>query len=397
MRPWRRDRRDAIPARMRRAFRDLRLEGSGAGREAAAVGLGVFLGCLPVYGLHLLLCWVMGALFRLNRLKVYLAANISNPFVAPWLLLAELQVGAWLRHGALQSLRPSAVRAAGLDVVLIDLVTGSVVVGLALGAIAAAATYFVLRNPADDTAFLDLVRRASDRYVGASIVAWEFARGKMRGDPIYRAALCGGLLRSGHTLIDLGCGQGLMLSLLAEARRAVATDRWPTSLPAPPRFERMIGIELRPRAAAAARHALEGDAEIVEADAADASFVDVNVVLLFDVLQMVKREDQDLILARLAASLHRDGVILVREADAAAGWRFRAVRLGNRLKAIAFGNWRQGFTFRTRDEWFECFARHQLDAEVYAMGDGTPFANVLFALTVKADVGESTTAGARPE
>jgi uncharacterized protein (DUF2062 family) len=396
MRAWRRDLREAIPGRMRRAFRDLRLEGLGAGREAAAVGLGVFLGCLPVYGLHLLLCWVLGALLGLNRLKVYLAANVSNPFVAPWLLLMELQVGAWLRHGAFQSLRPSAVRAAGLDVVFVDLVTGSVVVGLALAAIAAAATYLLLRSPGDDTAFLDLVRRASDRYVGASIVAWEFARGKMRGDPIYRATLCGGLLRPGHTIVDVGCGQGLMLSLLAEARHDLAIAAWPSPLPVPPRFERMIGIELRPRVAAAARKALEGDAEIVEADGSGVDFGAVDAVLLFDVLQMIPREAQEEMLARLATSLHRDGVILVREADASAGWRFRAVRLGNRLKAVVFGNWRQRFAFRGRDEWLECFARHRLHADVRAMGDRTPFANVLFVLTVKADATGSTTAGAQP-
>jgi len=28
----------------------------------------------------------------------------------------------------------------------------------------------------------EIIRRASDRYVGASITAWEFARGKLRGD-----------------------------------------------------------------------------------------------------------------------------------------------------------------------------------------------------------------------
>jgi uncharacterized protein (DUF2062 family) len=381
---------------MRRTFRDLRLEGRGAGREAAAVGLGVFLGCLPLYGLHLLLCWLLGSLFRLNRLKVYLAAHISNPFVAPWLLLVELQTGAWLRHGAFQSLTPRAVSAAGLDVVFADLLTGSVVIGLTLAAIATSATFLLLRSPTDDEAFLELVRRAADRYVSASIVAWEFARGKMRGDPIYRATLCGGLLRSGGTLLDVGCGQGLMLSLLAEARHAVDTDAWPTTLPAPPRFDRMIGVEIRPRVAAAARQALERDADIVQGDATDAAVGAVSAVLLFDVLQMMTCVEQDALLGRLTACLGPDGVILVREADAAAGWRFQAVRAGNRLKALALGHWRQRFAFRSRAAWLDCFASHGLRTEVQPMGEGTPFANVLYSLTAKAHAAGSTMAGAPP-
>src|SRR5437867_3272594 len=83
--------------------------------------------------------------------------------------------------------------------------------------IAGAGTYLTLRNPSDDPVFASLVRKASDRYVGTSITAWEFARGKLRGDPVYRQTLCGGVLPSGRTLVDLGCGQGLMLALLAEA------------------------------------------------------------------------------------------------------------------------------------------------------------------------------------
>src|SRR5215203_5739740 len=89
--------RDTIATRFRRTFYSLRTEYSGPGREAIAISVGVFLGCLPFYGFHLLMCWAVGTLFRLNQLKVYLAANISNPFVAPWLILAELQAGALVR------------------------------------------------------------------------------------------------------------------------------------------------------------------------------------------------------------------------------------------------------------------------------------------------------------
>ena len=48
--------------RLRRTFYELRTEGEGVRREAAALGLGVFIGCTPFYGFHLLLCWVVGRL-----------------------------------------------------------------------------------------------------------------------------------------------------------------------------------------------------------------------------------------------------------------------------------------------------------------------------------------------
>ena len=105
------ERRRSTAGQMRRLVRDLRTEASGTGREAVAVGVGVFIGALPVYGLHLILCLAAGSLLRLNRLKLYVAANISNPLMAPLLILSEIQAGALARRGELQSLTLSAVRA----------------------------------------------------------------------------------------------------------------------------------------------------------------------------------------------------------------------------------------------------------------------------------------------
>jgi hypothetical protein len=113
-------------------------------------------------------------------------------------------------------------------------------------------------------------------------------------------------------------------------------------------------------------------------------------VLLFDVLHLMSIADQDAMLTGLAKALDAQGVILVRDTDAAAGWRFRAVRTGNRLKSLAIGAWHQQFSFRTRAEWLACFARHGFDAEVRSMGEGTPFANLLFRLTVKPSASAST-------
>ena len=387
---------ETIAARFRRGFYGLRTEGSGPGREATAIGVGVFIGCLPFYGFHLLLCWIVGTLFRLNRLKVYLAANISNPFMAPWLLFAELQAGAWFRHGAFQPISVSAIRTAGFGALGLDLLVGSLLVGGILAVLAGGATYGTLRASAQDAPFMELVRKASDRYVSGSITAWEFARGKMRGDPIYRATLFDKLLPSAGTLIDVGCGQGLTLALLAEARHSLDRGEWPPASPRPPRFDRLIGIEIRPRVAALAGAALGGDAEVLRADARTVPSNQADAILLFDVLHLMERSQQEALLAALAAALQPGGVMLVREADASAGWRFRAVRFGNYVKALAVGQWKQTFAFRTKAEWLACFASHGLEAEVRSMGGGTPFANLLFRLSVKPGASEPIPRPARP-
>src|SRR5262245_11136684 len=238
--------------RAARLFYTLRTEGAGSAREAAAIGLGLFIGSLPLYGLHLLLCWSVGWLLKLNRLKMYLAAQISNPFFAPTLVFVEIQVGAWLLRGAPHPLTIDTARSADLSVFAVDALVGGAVVGAVLGLATAAATYALSRESADDEAFQSLVREASDRYITTSITAWEFARGKLRFDPIYRATLCDGLLPSGGTLVDVGCGQGLTLALLADAARRFRTGTWPARWTAPPTFDRLIGIELRPRVASIA-------------------------------------------------------------------------------------------------------------------------------------------------
>jgi len=370
-----------VTSRLRRVAWELRTEGVGPAREAAAIGLGVFIGCSPLYGFHLLVCLVAGWCLGLNRLKMYLAANISNPFVAPLLILTELQTGAWVRRGHLHALTLDAVRNIDPWSFGADLIVGSLVVGAVLAVLSGTATYLVARTGRDDPSFAALVRRAADRYVSTGITAWEFARGKLRGDPLYRTVVTGCALPAGGTLVDVGCGQGLMLALLAECDAASRAGTWPASWPPPARFDRLVGIETRPRVAAIARQALGEAAAIVEGDARTHVPDRARVVLFFDVLHMMPAADQEQLLASTADVLDRGGMILIREPDAGGGWRFSAVRAGNAAKAIFTGNWRQAFHFRTAQEWTACFSRLGFDVEVRGSGEGTPFANVLFVLT----------------
>jgi len=383
---------DGLPVRLRRAFYDLRTEFPGAGREAAAVGAGVFIGCTPLFGFHLLICWAVGFLLRLNRLQMYVAANISNPVIAPLLVFSEIQTGAVVRRGEFHGLTLETLRTIDVWSFGLDYVIGSVVVGAVLGGMAAAATYAALRGPANDPVFASLIQRAAAPYVSASVTAWEFARGKLRSDPIYRTALCGDLFPSGRVLVDVGCGQGLMLALLIEARREAAAPAFRAWCPSLPHFERLVGIEHRPRVARLARNVLGAHAEILEADARSMTPESCSVVLLFDVLHMMSAADQASLMRALAAALEPGGVILVRDADASAGWRFAAVWAANRLKALVSGGWRQEFHFRSTREWLEWFDRLGLAADVQPMGEGTPFANVLFRVTVR----QATASGRTP-
>ena len=75
------------------------------------------------------------------------------------------------------------------------------------------------------------------------------------------------------------------------------------------------------------------------------------------------------------------GVVLVRDVDASAGLGFHAVRIGNLVKNLAVGQFRQTFHFRTAAEWTTMFTLVGWTVQSWPMGQGTPFANVLFKLT----------------
>ena len=203
-------------------------------------------------------------------------------------------------------------------------------------------TYVLMGRRYRDPDFTRLTAAAADRYLGTSLTAWEFARAKLRGDPVYRAVLASGWLPASGVLVDVGCGPGLLLALVAQATEEAHDGHWPDGWPAPPAGLRLHGIELRPRAADLARYALGDAAEIQTADAREARLPEaVDLAAIFDVLHLIDRPSQGPLVARIAAAMRPGALLLVREADAAAGWRFRLVRLGNRITALSRGRWRR--------------------------------------------------------
>jgi uncharacterized protein (DUF2062 family) len=342
------------PGGMVAALHRLRTEGTGPVRQAAAIGLGLLIGASPFYGFHLLLAVGLGRLFRLNRLKTYLAANISNPFIAPFLVAVELQAGSWVRRGQFYSASAlDQVRVQGLAA---DLLIGSAIVGLVLGTTGAAVTYFLLRRRADPDV-VAVIEGAAERYLRVGLGTWEFASAKLRLDPVYQRVLGDERLPRTGTVVDLGCGLGLMLALIASARDAARRGEWPAAWRQPFEDVTLVGVELRPRIARKARVALEGDARIETRDVADIDLPSCDAVLLFDVLQMLPFDEQERLVSSLRGVLRPGGWLVVREADRAGGWGFTLVRCGNRLRAIAEGRFGRRFHFRTATDWQDVLRR----------------------------------------
>ncbi len=92
----------AAPPRTRvrdtlRRLRELTASGTRTSELALAIGIGVFLGATPLWGLHATLAVWVAARWRLNPAAALLATNVSFPAIAPVLVYAEVQFGHLLR------------------------------------------------------------------------------------------------------------------------------------------------------------------------------------------------------------------------------------------------------------------------------------------------------------
>lgn len=365
--------------RLRELLYRLRTEGDTPRRQAGAVALGVVIGCSPFYGLHLALCLLFARLLRLNRGLTYLAAHVSVPGLWPLLVFGEIQVGRWLRGGGRLPFRPAELRRLDPWQFGVDLLVGSAIVGVALAVPLALLTYRTARARRKAPAVHDLIEATAYRYLGSGMFHWEFARGKLRHDPVYLRLLQRGLLPDeGGRLLDLGCGRGILLSLLATARERLGRGLYPQGWPPPSRLE-LAGIESSLQAATAARSALGAEADIQVADLRDAPLPPARAVLLLDVLHYLPAAAQEGLLARVAAALTPGGLLLIRDADAAGGWRFAATRIQERACALGRRHWKQRFHYRSAAQWRQLLESTGFRVEVEPMAEGTPYANVLLA------------------
>lgn len=226
--------------------------------------------------------------------------------------------------------------------------------------------------------FKTLVRAAAEPYRSAGRYAWLFAKGKLGGDPVFQFLLRRGLLPDRGRLLDLGCGQGLLIALLRAARDRFANGEWPPDWPAPPRQLEMRGVELRADRAEAARLALGDWTPVTQGDIREAELPPCSAIAILDVLLYLSIDEQRGVLERCARALEAGGLLLLREADSSRGLAFRMTAWPERLACWSRGQFRQKLHYRRADEWIALLGSLGFSVRAEPMSAGTPFGNVLF-------------------
>ena len=228
-----------------------------------------------------------------------------------------------------------------------------------------------------------LLDAASAPYRHAGHFAWRFARGKLGIDPVFRHLLYSGLIAPKARVLDIGCGQGLLASLLRECATLERQGLWPGHWPAAPAGARVTGIELMARDVQRARAALGDTAEFVCGDMRHTSFPDVDVVVILDVLHYITVPEQNEVLARARGALPAGGRLLLRIGDAASRRGFRVSQWTDAVVTFVRGHRVMPQYGRTLAQWVARLESLGFSVKSEPMSQGTPFANVLLVAQVE--------------
>ena len=334
-------------------------------RAALAVAFGLFIGCQPLYGLHFVLVLAVCVPLRLDAVLSYLAANISNPLVAPFLIFAEVETGAYLLTGHFVAFDVERARATGAAGFAGQLLIGSLVVGALLALLGFAVAWLLASRrsaaraaapPRDDVEAA--AERTRARYTTAPVADRYYVAGKLAFDPVFR--LLSSLEGDFGRVLDLGCGRGQLGLLLLELGRASSVS----------------GIDSDARKIDVARSA-GPEAEFRVGDVARVELRPADTVLLVDVLHYLPLNEQDDLLRASARAVGERGRLLLRELDADPSARSSVTRAFEWFARKIGLNRGRASHYRSALELTRVLEEAGLRCRVQGASERTPFANVL--------------------
>jgi len=303
-------------------------------RFALSLAVGLWVGCLPLYGAHFFLCAALTLPLRLNLLLAYAAAHISIPPTLPLLWFLALQLGSLALSGEWLPLAFSEFTVSRAVELGQRLFVGSLLLGAVLGTVGGFASYFILRvasarSAAPSPAVLveAAVLRTARRYAEAKPAMRYYVRFKLLLDPLaeqlaaaFRRFVPRPTPERPLSVLDAGTGRGQYVLLLHElglVSQSTAFDH----------DAEKIAV------AAGAKVDLPATFEV--RDLRHGPYPPCDVVLLLDVLHYLSAAEQQEVVALAASALVPGGHMIVRETDRGAGLGARLAgwleRCGRRL------------------------------------------------------------------
>ena len=214
--------------------------------------------------------------------------------------------------------------------------------------------------------------------------ALHWAMGKLRHDPVFRGLLERGDIPAQVCMIDIGCGQGLMASLLQACADLQRTGQWPQAWAARSSASSYLGIELMAKDVARAQASLASlplAPRLVCADMRQASLPGCDLVLILDVLHYVDHDAQRNLLQHVRDSLKQaqgmPGRLLLRVGDASQRRAFVISQWVDRIVTMARGHRAAPTWGRPLQEWTQLLQDLGFEVRAVPQSQGTPFANVL--------------------
>ncbi|WP_374591567.1 methyltransferase domain-containing protein [Aquabacterium sp.] len=230
-----------------------------------------------------------------------------------------------------------------------------------------------------------LLAEATAPYRATGFIDLQWARGKLRYDPIFATILDRGLIPDDAQVMDIGCGRGLLAAWVLAAEQLAASNRWSAPVP-PPLRTRFAGVELMAREADCGNRALQARfgsrVQLSGGDMREASLPPAQVVAMLDVLHYVPFADQDRLLDRIRASLESGGVFITRVGDAHAGQRFRYSQVVDRCISFIQGHRLARMWCRPLAQWVEALEARGFIVQATPMTEGPPLANVMLVARV---------------
>jgi uncharacterized protein (DUF2062 family)/2-polyprenyl-3-methyl-5-hydroxy-6-metoxy-1,4-benzoquinol methylase len=350
----------ALSERIRQTWKRLRGGTLSPGRAALSIGVGLFIGCVPVYGVQFVLVAAICVPLRLDTALAYLAAHISNPVTLFPILVLEVAVGSLLMtgHFAVPSFA-SMKHDHGFWRVGGQAAVGSVIVASVIGSVGGGIAWF-LGQRVRDARRADFAAgrvRTLARYASAPPPARHYVGSKLRMDPAIFdiASLEGDFGR----VVDAACGFGHVGLALKDLDRVRSID----------------GFDADPSRIAVARLAGGGDVFHVER-LEDAAFPEADTVLVVDALHYLPVATQDVVLARAVHALVTGGRLIVREVDANRSVQSRLTQWSER-RAVRRVHADAEAGFRSRSELTSALERLGLSTVIVVNEDFSVFENVL--------------------